>query len=164
MNTQTAAALGVFAGMTMMLMSVGIVFWVLLIIAHWKMFTKAGEEGWKAIIPVYSDYILFKLVWNTKSFWIYLGAIVATALFSALSGQYVVVNGELVYAAQGNFIIGALSFVSSLFLLLYSILLQIKTALAYGKSMGFAVGLVLLPNIFTLILGFGSAQYIGPQE
>ena len=159
MNTQTAAALGIFAGMTMML-----VLWVLLIIAHWRMFTKAGEEGWKAIIPVYSDFVLFKIVWNTKSFWIYFGAAIATVLISVLGGQYVVVDGQIVSAAQGNFFVGLLSFISSLILLLYTILLQIKTALAYGKSIGFAVGLLLLPNIFTLILGFGSAEYLGPQE
>ena len=164
MNTQTAAALGIFAGMTMMLMSVGIVLWVLLIIAHWRMFTKAGEEGWKAIIPVYSDFVLFKIVWNTKSFWIYFGAAIATVLINVLGGQYVVVDGQIVSAAQGNFFVGLLSFISSLILLLYTILLQIKTALAYGKGIGFAVGLLLLPNIFTLILGFGSAEYLGPQE
>lgn len=47
--------------------------------------------------------------------------------------------------------------------IVYYILLDIKTAKAFGKGTGFVVGLIFLPNIFTLILGFGDAQYIGPN-
>lgn len=35
---------------------------------------------------------------------------------------------------------------------------------AYGKETGFAIGMVFLPYIFWPILGFGSAQYIGPPS
>ncbi len=31
------------------------------IIAMWKIFTKAGKKGWKAIIPIYNLVILFKI-------------------------------------------------------------------------------------------------------
>ena len=41
---------------------------------------------------------------------------------------------------------------------------MIKLAHAYGKSTGFGVGLILLPPIFLCVLGFGSAQYEGPEE
>lgn len=44
-----------------------------------------------------------------------------------------------------------------------SIILCIKLAKAYGKGAGFAIGLILLPGIFYLILGFGDSKYIGPQ-
>lgn len=46
---------------------------ILVIVAMWKIFKKAGEPGWKAIIPIYNNYILFKIVWDTKFFWISLG-------------------------------------------------------------------------------------------
>ena len=39
----------------------GFIVWALLVIARWKMFQKAGEAGWKSIIPVYSTYISFKI-------------------------------------------------------------------------------------------------------
>jgi hypothetical protein len=35
---------------------------VVMIIAYWKIFTKAGEEGWKCIIPIYNVIILLKIV------------------------------------------------------------------------------------------------------
>ncbi|MDR1017694.1 MAG: DUF5684 domain-containing protein [Lachnospiraceae bacterium] len=34
---------------------------VLSIVAMWKIFTKAGVEGWKSIIPIYNIYILTKI-------------------------------------------------------------------------------------------------------
>ena len=40
-----------------------------------------------------------------------------------------------------------------------SILLAVNLAKAFGKGTGFAVGLILLPGIFYLILAFGSAKY-----
>lgn len=45
------------------------------IICWYKIFKKAGEDGWKAIIPVYSDFICFRLFLSTKLFIIKLLAI-----------------------------------------------------------------------------------------
>jgi len=32
------------------------------IIAHWKIFTKAGRPGWASLIPIYNLYVLAKIV------------------------------------------------------------------------------------------------------
>lgn len=34
------------------------------VVAMWKLFVKAGEEGWAAIVPFYNMYILFKITWG----------------------------------------------------------------------------------------------------
>ncbi|MEZ4302004.1 MAG: DUF5684 domain-containing protein [Polyangiaceae bacterium] len=34
---------------------------VLLIASIWKVFTKAGEPGWAAIVPIYNLYVLLKI-------------------------------------------------------------------------------------------------------
>lgn len=44
------------------------------------------------------------------------------------------------------------------------IMLYINLAKAFGKSGGFAVGLILLTFIFTLILAFGDAEYVGNKN
>lgn len=44
---------------------------VLIIIANWKIFTKAGEKGWKSLIPIYNSVILFKI--SGISPWLILG-------------------------------------------------------------------------------------------
>lgn len=164
-STEAAIAASVLLGTLMIAMALLAVFWILLVIARWVMFTKAGEKGWKSLIPVYSDYTLFKLVWNTKSFWIWCGLAVLTSLTTALSGQYVLTaNGQLAVAASPNMFMGTISFVASIGCLFLSAMLSLRTALAYGKLPSFGIGLFLLPNIFSLILAFGSAEYRGPQE
>ncbi|WP_018628347.1 DUF5684 domain-containing protein [Niabella aurantiaca] len=44
---------------------------VIMIIALWKIFEKAGQPGWAAIIPIYNLYILLKIV-GKPSWWILL--------------------------------------------------------------------------------------------
>lgn len=44
------------------------------------------------------------------------------------------------------------------------IMLYFKLAKAFGKGTAFGFGLLFLNTIFVLILGFGSAEYIGPQK
>lgn len=39
----------------------GIVF-LIVVIGLWKVFTKAGEPGWAAIIPIYNYYIVLKII------------------------------------------------------------------------------------------------------
>lgn len=46
--------------------------------------------------------------------------------------------------------------------LVMGIIVAIELAKCFGKGGGFAVGLILLPFIFLLILAFGSAKYTPP--
>lgn len=60
------AAAGFSMAYTVILLAIA----VLSIIALWKIFVKAGEEGWKAIIPFYNSYILYKLTWGNGFFFL----------------------------------------------------------------------------------------------
>lgn len=53
-------------------MGLGIALSILGIIAQWRIFTKAGEAGWKILIPIYNIYILFKIAWGSgwKFLWL----------------------------------------------------------------------------------------------
>src|SRR5437016_7320029 len=52
-------------------MIVGLLIAVLLIVATWKVFTKAGQPGWASIIPIYNLYIWCKIV-GRPGWWIIL--------------------------------------------------------------------------------------------
>lgn len=41
---------------------------VFMIVCQWKIFDKAGEDGWKALIPFYNSYILYKIIWGNGWF------------------------------------------------------------------------------------------------
>lgn len=43
---------------------------VVIIAAIWKIFVKAGEPGWKAIIPFYNLYTEYKIFWGNG--WLFL--------------------------------------------------------------------------------------------
>ncbi len=40
----------------------GLVVGILLIVAYWKLNTKAGQPGWAAIVPFYNIYVMLKIV------------------------------------------------------------------------------------------------------
>ena len=40
---------------------IGLVLVVLMIVALWKVFSKAGEPGWAAIIPIYNMIVMLKI-------------------------------------------------------------------------------------------------------
>ena len=58
METENAAAAGVGGGV----MLVWLVVLVVMIVACWKVFTKAGQPGWASIIPFYNMYVMLTIV------------------------------------------------------------------------------------------------------
>ncbi len=45
----------------------------------------------------------------------------------------------------------------------FQIIALFKLSSAFGHGVGFGFGLLFLPPIFYMILGFGESEYIGPQ-
>lgn len=39
------------------------------LVANWLILDKAGDKGYKALIPFYGSYTLFKLVWDKNIYW-----------------------------------------------------------------------------------------------
>ena len=60
-NALTNAIAGLFGGVSLI---VWLVLLVLYIVANFRIYSKAGEAGWKCIIPIYSTYILFKIIYG----------------------------------------------------------------------------------------------------
>jgi hypothetical protein len=50
---------------------IGLLIALLLIVAMWKVFTKAGQPGWASIIPIYNLYVWCKIV-GRPGWWIIL--------------------------------------------------------------------------------------------
>jgi uncharacterized membrane protein YoaK (UPF0700 family) len=50
---------------------VQVVLTVLMIAALWKVFTKAGEPGWAAIVPIYNFFVMLKIA-GKPAWWIVL--------------------------------------------------------------------------------------------
>lgn len=72
-TTGTEEFLGAFLLVGFFFAGVILLISVVTIVSNWFLFKKAGEEGWKSIIPIYNAYIMIKIAFNgTKNylFWI----------------------------------------------------------------------------------------------
>ena len=101
--------MGFFAGFAMIIMMIGGIISILTIIANWKIFTKAGEEGWKSIIPIYNVVVLFKIAGLSP--WCLLGylAVIIPVVgpFIALGITiYLMVNLAKAFGKDGGFAVG----------------------------------------------------------
>lgn len=62
-TTSVNVGAGLFAGFFGVFFILCVIAWIVLtIIAEWKIFTKAGKEGWKALIPIYNAYTLLQIL------------------------------------------------------------------------------------------------------
>lgn len=80
----SSGAGGAAGGIVVLLIQLAIL--VLVIAGFWKVFTKAGQPGWAAIIPIYNIYVLLKIVgrpwWWLILFFIPIINIIITAIVS----------------------------------------------------------------------------------
>lgn len=127
---------------------------ILEVIGRWMVYNKMREPGWKALIPVYSNYTLYREVWEAKYFWIvFAGSVIELAL----SG----VTMDLLYtSATGYSMMIVVMSVVNLAIMAIRIVAMYKVSTAFGHGAGFAVGLYILPWLFFLILGVGKSEYI----
>lgn len=84
---------------------------VLLIVSLWKVFVKAGQPGWAAIIPLYNWYILVKIA--SKPWWWFLllfiplvNIVIVFLVFLAIAGNF----GKGTGFAVGLFFLGFIFF------------------------------------------------------
>ena len=144
----SSGLLAILGGLIIGFGILGLIVYVLLIIAMWKIFSKAGESGWKSLIPIYNVYIYYKIAGMKKYFWILVCASIIVGIIQTILGKD---------ATASNI----LSIILAIFSIVVSIMHCYRLSKSFGKGIGYTLGLLFLPNIFTLILGFGSAEYVG---
>lgn len=134
-----AALAGVLAASLMVTALVSIAVYVVVVIALWKIFSKAGKPGWAALIPFYNIYVLLEVI-GRPAWW--LAIFVAAFLIS-----WVPIVG---------FVVGIAT------LILY-VIMMLDLGKSFNKSTTFSVvALIFFHLIGLLILGFGDAKYVGP--
>jgi magnesium-transporting ATPase (P-type) len=106
-------------------------------IGLWKVFEKAGEKGWKALVPIYSTWTLFEIS-GKPGWWALLLVTMFIPIISIFVGLAFTVMVILASLALGR---------------------------TFGKSSLFSVvWLFLFSTIGYLILGFGDATYTKPSS
>jgi len=116
---------GAAAGVAVVIYLIYLALAVLAVVGLWKIFVKAGQKGWYALIPILNWYVIIKLV-GREGWWLI-----------------------LLFIPCVNFVV--------------LVILSIDLAKAFGKELGYGLGLAFLSFIFYPLLGFSDAQYRGPQ-
>lgn len=67
-TTLSSGEATILGGMTLFIVGLSLLFAIIAIVGMWKLFTKAGEPGWKAIVPIYNSWTFLKLG-NQAGWW-----------------------------------------------------------------------------------------------
>lgn len=168
----------IFRGSSVTSNLISFALFVLMIVALWRIFDKAGEHGWASLIPFYKDYVLYKVSGKKNLFWGFLicsilsiGAVTSfTVLFFVIAfGVLNTVNynpSDDVLMTYGFVVIiaGLVLVVCGILCIVFRAMQCAGLAKSFGVSGGFAVGLFFLPHIFYSILAFGrNYMYYGPN-
>lgn len=105
-----------------------------MVVSQWKIFTKAGREGWISIIPFYNTWTLAEIV-GKPGWWGLLPLLMLVPI---------------------------VNFIAWIPVMVVFVLIAIELAKAFGKDSTFAILLILLPIVGYPILGFGDAKYKAP--
>ena len=136
------------------------VFLILSIICMWRIFSKAGEGGWKCLIPIYNMHILWKIA--GRSFFGFL--FIYLFFFAIGSGLLFLSTSAETNMAPIALIAGIVFTVVAIIYALVSIILFYDGLSKYfGHGVAFTFGLIFIPWLFLLILAFGKDKYIKPR-
>ena len=131
-----------------------LIYIVLYLISAYKVFEKYGEPGWKGLIPFYNTIVEFGKIWNKKMGWIFL-------VLGIVCG---IARGIVDSMDDAGLFVSIIILVVAIALFVINIKFALKKAAAFGGGTGMKLLLIFIPFIGNLILGFGEAQYQGPQE
>jgi len=143
--------LGSFAPGMITWIIIGLVY-ALFIAAEWRILTKAGEKGWKALIPIYNIYVSHHIV-GMSHIWFVLE--ICTWIIEAIF--------ESVRAIPGWAVI-AFGIPTVIITILSELIHIIKLCDCFGKGTLFKIGMILVPNLFTLIIAFDDSKYQAPRH
>ena len=144
-----------------------ILLFAVIIVTRWKIFVKAGIDGWKAIIPFYSSFTLVTKVARKSQVYFWIPLLSFFGIIFLLFFFIVILFASFSYRTPSYAAISTISTFIMLFLmiglivllLVMSIILNISIARNFGEDTGFGVGLSLLYIPFYLILAYGKYKF-----
>lgn len=159
---------------------ISLIMWIVIAIGRSKCIKKAGDKAWKAFIPFYGTYVLYKIS-GMKGYWIivnviseligFIGIGISLSMLAEMNNIIETINSSSKALKEVNKIaadyaiisgiVDILDFLASAGLLALNIVWAIKFCKSFGKGGGYIAGMILVPFVFYLIIGLGDAEYVG---
>lgn len=163
----TGDAWGMIVGFFWIIMLLSFTMLVLSIIARWKIFSKAGEEGIYSIIPVFNEYIFSKIVFGKGLYFLI-----------ELGGFILYIIGQILSMSSRNNTLGfAIMIIGLIIVSGYSIARIYKLGKCFNKSTAYSIIMAISPYfvfcgigpivffIMYLNIAFGTdAVYLGTDD
>ena len=134
------------------IIAICVVVYALFVVAEWKILTKAGEKGWKSLIPVYNVFISHHIV-GMSHIWFILE--IVTWIIEAIL--------ELVKGLP-PWIALVFGILTAGFTVVSEVIHIIKMCNCFGKGTAFKIGMILIPDLFFLIIAYGKSVYQKPAH
>ncbi len=131
-SNPSSGGLAIFSGFFLVVWLIVAVF---MIVTMWKLFEKAGEKGWKAIIPIYNYWTLCEIV-GRPGWW------------------------SLVFLLTAIPIINFIGWIPAL---IVAVIVSIDLVKSFGKEPVWALLVILVPIVGYPWLAFDkNTKYVGP--
>lgn len=125
---------------------------VLYIAAEWRILDKAGEKGWKALIPFYNVFVAHRITGMSHVWFI-------SEVITWVVGFVLQTVPAIPRPLAAVFIAAA-----GIFTIICEFIHAIRLCNCFGKGTGFKIGMILLPGLFMMIIGFGKSEYQKPNH
>ena len=124
-----------------------IIICLITLVGLYKVFERLGEKGWKAIIPIWNGYIMYKIAGMKNWFW---WSILIAVIGWIIAGFVTAYTNEIVLATSA--IVGIIAIVAAF-----------KLPRKFGWGVFTSILYVLFTPICQLVLAFGSSKYEGEK-
>lgn len=125
---------------------------LLLLVSEWRVLEKAGEKGWKTLIPFYNIYVSHHVM-GMAHIWFILEIIVWTIELLL----------EILEPIPDWLEIG-FGIPTAIITIISMIVHANCMGKCFGKSRLYRVGLLLLPEVCLPMIAFGKSTYIKPEQ
>ena len=86
--SQVGAEAGLlFGGLLLTFLGLLLILVIVQLVSQWRLFTKAGEAGWKSIIPGYSIFVQIQLAFGNTKNWLIIAPICTVLITAMTSGE-----------------------------------------------------------------------------
>lgn len=148
---ETMFVLG-FTGVYLLICCVSLAVSIMDIIALYKLYEKAGESGWKSLIPFYNFFVLSKIVTGKYNF----GA--AYMILTVLYGLFIIL-GVLIESLP----LMLFAMLLALPVIVMAVYLYYQLGKVYGKSSLWCVMMIFLYPLLIIAMAFDNdTVYEGP--
>ena len=133
------------------------VFLILLVyVVNWRVFLKAGEKGWKSLIPFYNEYVQYKFLKMKDLYRV------------VLILQFCIVPVSIMFANIKNIFVTDFTTLILILMVLAIVYIDFtscsRLATSFGRGKKFAWGIFIFRFLFTTIIAFDKSEFKTPQN